>query len=55
MPEEIQDDVGYQLTKDYPFNLKSDNFLGLSSITNLVVAAMTDEEFLGTEVPVGTL
>lgn len=54
VPEETQEATGHHLTKEFPFNVKSDNFLGLSSIQNLVVAAMTDEEQMGTEKPVGT-
>lgn len=37
------------------FNTKSDNFLDLPQLHNMVCSSLVDEEFIGCEEPVGTL
>jgi hypothetical protein len=38
---------GLQISKEFPYNKKSDNFIDLSPLSNMVVAALTDEEYFG--------
>jgi len=35
------------LASEHPFNVKSDNFLELDKINNLIVSSLTDEEVVG--------
>lgn len=55
IPLKKQGDLGKQLGHDNPFNAKSDNFLGLSKINNLVICSLQDEENVGVVESVGTL
>lgn len=43
------------LGADYPFNSKSDNFLDLDKIHNIVISSLQDEEIPGLPQTVGTL
>ena len=52
---DFQKEIGKILTRDFPFNAKSDNILDLSKIHNMVITALTDEEQVGVPRCVGTL
>lgn len=43
------------LSPDTPFNAKSDNFLDLHKIHNLVVSSLQDEEEYNVPISVGTI
>jgi hypothetical protein len=55
LPFSAQKGVCKILGKDYPFNKKSDNFLELDKIHNMVISSLTDEETVGDPKCVGTL
>lgn len=55
LPKKFQQQFGKKLGTDYPFNSKSDNFLELTQVHNLVISSLTDEEDVGFTTTVGTL
>jgi hypothetical protein len=55
LPYSDQKTFGKLLGPGYPFNVKSDNFLDLDKIHNMVISSITDEEVVGQPKCVGTL
>ena len=47
VPVALQKKIGKYLSCEYPYNIKSDNFLDLSEVHNAVFASLLDEEDLG--------
>ena len=46
--------MGEELGRELFFNKKTDNFLELNSLKNIVIAALQDEEIIGQPTVLGT-
>lgn len=55
LPITEQKNCGRILCDDYPYNSKSDNFLGIEKINNMVIATLLDEETIGEIRSIGTV
>ena len=55
LPVSEQKNCGKILTQDFPYNSKSDNFLDIYQINNMVIASLLDEENFGEIRSIGTI
>lgn len=55
IPLFAQKDISKLLDRDSYFNMKSDNFLDLPTVYNMVYSSLTDEDPPDSTYPVGTL